>query len=93
MSGVAIIAEILRADKPLAELVAEELTGLVGAEMDKLGPGLMPDCPVFFCIFFSFSSLSNFQNVNLLNKSQIPRSKVQQGSLFFTDCIYTLHLA
>jgi hypothetical protein len=26
---------------------------------------------------FSFSSLSNFQNVNLLNKSQIPRSKVQ----------------
>ncbi len=25
---------------------------------------------------FSFSSLSNFQNVNLLNKSQIPRSKV-----------------
>ena len=25
---------------------------------------------------FSFSSLSNFQNVNLLDKSQIPRSKV-----------------
>ena len=27
---------------------------------------------------FSFSSLSNFQNVNLLNKSQIPRSTVSK---------------
>ena len=31
---------------------------------------------------FSFSSLSNFQNVNLLDKAKIPRSKSSQSSSF-----------
>ena len=37
---------------------------------------------------FSFSSLSNFQNVNLLDKSQIPRSKVLLSSIIHISCFY-----
>ena len=37
---------------------------------------------------FSFSSLSNFQNVNLLDKSQIPRSKVTFLEKKYFFCFY-----